>query len=66
MKFIMSPQQFAHYEGEIITGKWVIDPGTYTIKVAASSQDIRLSQDVTLTGSRLELPLRSVYFTEQL
>lgn len=65
LKFIMSPQQFAHYEGEIITGKWVIDPGTYTIKVAASSQDIRLSQDVTLTGSRLELPLRTVYFTEQ-
>lgn len=60
LSFIMSPQQFGHYEN----GQWAVDPGDYILKVGASSEDIRLQQAVALTGKTHTMPLRSVYFTE--
>lgn len=60
VSFLMSPQQFGYYNN----GHWTIDAGDYIVKVAASSQDIRLSETVTLKGKSKDLALRDVYFAE--
>ena len=60
VEFVMSAQQLGHYAD----GQWSIDPGQYTIKVGASSADIRLSADVTLEGQPTVMPLRTRYFAE--
>lgn len=60
MEILMSPQQFGYFAN----GEWNIDPGTYVVKVGASSQDIRLNAEVTLTGEKVTMPLRTVYFSE--
>ena len=55
--------QFGYYshEGQ---RQWNIQPGTYTVKVGASSADIRLEQDITLKGEKISKPLRDHYFSE--
>ena len=60
VELLMSPQQFGHYQD----GHWCIDGGEYVIKVGASSADIRLTETVKLTGETVEMPLRTVYFSE--
>ena len=44
--------------------QWNILPGTYIMKVGASSTDIRLQEKVTLTGKVVSKPLREYYFSE--
>lgn len=44
--------------------QWNIAPGAYEIKIGASSQDIRLKQQIVLTGSKVVKPLRDHYFSE--
>lgn len=51
---------FSH-EGE--TRQWNIAPGKYTIKVAASSQDIRGKVEVTLEGNMVSKAIRDNYFS---
>lgn len=58
----LAPEQFGYYADK----HWNIAPGKYQVKVGASSQDIRLSQEVELTGSHVNKPLREVYFAKQL
>ncbi len=55
--------QFGYYshEGQ---RQWNVQPGTYTVKVGASSADIRLEQDITLKGEKITKPLRDHYFSE--
>ena len=53
-------EQMGHYDQR----QWVVTPGTYIIKVGASSTDIRLQQQVTLTGEAVSKPLREFYFSE--
>lgn len=55
--------QFGYYshEGQ---RQWNIRPGKYTIKVGASSTDIRLEQKISLTGEPVSKPLRDIYFSE--
>ena len=57
------PDQFGYYthEGQRM---WNIEPGTYTVKVGASSADIRLEQQVELKGKLVSKPLRNKYFSE--
>ena len=43
---------------------WCIDPGRFVIKVGASSQDIRLEQELQLTGPECTKPLREHYLSE--
>lgn len=67
--FSLSPEQFGHYvksesKDGWKPGSWRIEPGKYTVKLAASSADVRLKADVTLTGDAAELPLRTRYFAE--
>ena len=44
--------------------QWNVSPGTYVVKIGASSVDIRLQQQVTLTGEAVNKPLRVHYFSE--
>ena len=45
---------------------WNIEPGRFLIRVGASSQDIRLEQEVVLSGSGKILPLREHYLSENI
>ena len=60
VEFLMSPQQFGHYDN----GQWTIDSGDFIIKVGASSADIRLQSTLSLKGKSVTMPLRTVYFSE--
>ena len=44
--------------------QWNIVPGRFTLKIGASSQDIRLKHDINLTGDKVTKPLRDHYFSE--
>ena len=44
--------------------QWNIAPGTFTVKVGASSADIRLKQDITLKGKTVVKRLRDKYLSE--
>ena len=61
---LLSPHQLAIYNTKDNT--WEIKPGTYQIKVGASSTDIKLKGDIELTGETLELKSRKVFFSETL
>lgn len=63
VKVRLYTEQFGYYSNEG-TRQWNITPGTFTIKVGASSQDIRLSGEVTLKGEKVVKPLRDHYFSE--
>ena len=60
LHFIMSPQQLGYYADK----SWHVAPGDYMIKVGASSIDIREKAIVTLSGEKIDMQLRDVYFTE--
>ncbi|MFZ4456471.1 MAG: glycoside hydrolase family 3 N-terminal domain-containing protein [Bacteroidales bacterium] len=58
--FKVSPQQFAQY----IDKQWIVSPGKYEFKAAASSTDIRLKGTVELSGKTVVLKKgRSVFFS---
>lgn len=63
VKVKLYTEQFGYYSNEG-TRQWNIAPGTFTVKVGASSQDIRLSGEVTLKGEKVVKPLRDHYFSE--
>lgn len=56
-------EQFGYYTNDGIR-QWNIAPGTFEIKVGASSTDIKLSDRITLTGSHVVKPLRDNYLSE--
>ena len=60
VSFRVSPQQLGFYAQR----QWHISPGRYRIKVGSSSQDIRLTDVMTLKGKEVTMPLRTVYFSE--
>ncbi len=55
--------QFGYYTNDG-QRQWNVQPGTYVVKVGASSADIRLEQDITLKGEKVTKPLRDHYFSE--
>lgn len=55
--------QFGYYSHQG-NRQWNIAPGTYELKIGASSQDIRLKQQIVLTGDKVVKPLRDNYFSE--
>jgi len=63
VKVKMYTEQFGYYTNDGAR-QWNISPGTFEVKVGASSADIRLSEKVTLTGSHVVKPLRDYYFSE--
>jgi beta-glucosidase len=56
-------EQFGFYShnGE---RQWNIAPGTFMVKIGASSTDIRMQQAITLKGKSVVKPLRDHYFSE--
>jgi beta-glucosidase len=44
--------------------QWNIAPGTFVVKIGASSADIRLQQQVVLRGKPISKPLRDHYFSD--
>ena len=56
-------EQFGYYShnGQ---RQWNVSPGIYTVKVGASSADIKLSENVRLKGSPISKPLREFFFSE--
>ena len=59
----LSTEQFGFYshDGQ---RQWNVLPGSYTVKVGASSADIRLQQQVTLKGNAVSKPIRSAYLSK--
>lgn len=61
----MNVEQFGYYSNDG-QRQWNIAPGEYTLKVGASSQDIRLSGNIRLQGEKVVKPLREYYFSESI
>ena len=63
VKVTLQTEQFGFYSNE---GKrqWNIHPGTFIIKIGASSTDIRLQGKVTLKGNTVNKPIREKYFSK--
>ncbi len=57
--FSFSPELLSHYDGEM----WQTVAGEYLLKVGASSADIRLTADLTLTGSDQPKENREIFFS---
>ena len=60
----MYTEQFGYYTNTDGNRQWNIAPGKFTVKIGASSQDIKLKQDITLMGDKQNKPLREFYFSE--
>lgn len=62
VKVTMHTEQmgFFSHDGE---RQWNIVPGRFVVKVAASSQDIRLSHTIVLKGEKVVKPIREHYFS---
>ena len=60
----MYTEQFGYYTNNDGNRQWNIAPGKFTVKIGASSQDIKLKQDIALTGDKVNKPLRECYFSE--
>ncbi len=63
VKVKLYTEQFSYYTNDGVR-QWNITPGTFEIKVGASSTDIRLSDRITLTGNHVVKPLRDNYLSE--
>lgn len=63
-KQTVSFRLFTEQLGYFADGGWNVAPGHYLIKVAASSQDIRLQHEIVLTGKRYVKKLREHYLSE--
>ena len=65
VKVKLYTEQFGFYSNNG-QRQWNIAPGTFIVKVGASSADIRLEEKITLTGKNIVKPLRDFYFSESL
>ena len=63
VKVKLHTEQFGYYTNDGVR-QWNIAPGTFEVKVGASSADIKLYDKVTLTGKHVVKPLRDNYFSE--
>ena len=62
LSFALNVEQFGYYGQK----QWHVAPGKYQVKIGASSQDIRLQQEINLTGDVFTKPMRDTYFSKQL
>ena len=59
----MFTEQLGYYSNEG-QRQWIIKAGQFIIKIGASSQDIKLQQQINLSGEAVKMPLRKFYFSE--
>lgn len=52
VEFELDDQAFRHFDSR--RGQWVVEQGTYSIEIAESSRDIRLSADLEIAGEVIE------------
>ena len=70
VKVRLYTDQFGYYSavagasGKAANRRWNIQPGTYVVKVGASSADIRLEERITLKGDPVTKPRRDHYFAD--
>ena len=64
VKMKLYTEQFGFYTNNDGKRQWNIAPGTFTVKIGASSTDIRLSQEVVISGKATQKPMREYYFSE--
>ena len=57
-------EQLGYYSHENNIRQWNIEPGTFIVKVGASSTDIKLEQQLELKGKPLSKTLRDRYFSK--
>ncbi len=63
VKTRINTEQFGFYTHEG-NRQWNVKPGTFLVKIGASSADIKLQEKVTLKGEAVSKPLRDHYFSE--
>lgn len=63
VKVRLYTDQFGFYSNNGVR-QWNVNPGTFCIKIGASSADIRLNGTITLNGKPAVKPLREHYFSE--
>jgi beta-glucosidase len=63
VKVKLYTEQFGFYTNQG-QRQWNINPGSFIVKVGASSADVKLQQEVTLKGEPVSKPLREFYFSE--
>ena len=63
VKVKLYTEQFGFYSHDS-QRQWNIKPGTFVVKVGASSADIKLQKEVTIKGEPVSKPLREFYFSE--
>ena len=59
-------EQLGYYSHENNIRQWNIEPGTFIVKVGASSTDIKLEQQLELKGKPLSKTLRDRYFSKSI
>ena len=52
LEFTLQPKDLASFDSA--TSAWVIEAGNYTVKIGASSTDIRVEQDFSANASVVE------------
>lgn len=57
-------EQFGFYTHQQGQRQWNVQPGKFIVKIGASSVDIRLQQEVALSGKAVSMPLRTHYFAD--
>ena len=56
-------EQFGYYSNDG-QRQWNVQPGNYIVKVGSSSADIRLQEQIKLTGKPAVKPIREFYFSQ--
>ena len=51
----LNPRDFAYYDS--VAGSWIIEGGIYTVQIAASSRDVRLSAELQVASDGQKLAL---------
>lgn len=64
VKMKVYTELLGYYTNEGGKRQWNIAPGDFTIKMGASSTDIRISTDITLSGKAVAKTIRDYYFSE--
>lgn len=68
--FHVYTDQLGHYveakdaNGNFLPGHWAIEPGKYSVRLAASSADNGQKGEITLKGEKYESKLRRHYFAD--
>jgi len=62
VKIKLWTEQFGYYSNQG-QRQWNIQPGTFIVKVGASSTDIKLQENVTLKGEPVVKPIRDHYLS---